>query len=283
MYRGMRVRSSLDQVLARMARYLLPTALALSVLAASCSESIPMPLLQATPTVTSLPSATPTPAFSPIATVAPSPTPTPVLPADQALETGLRHQLNGDYQAAIAAYQSILSRGQDSPEAREALYYLGDVYLLDRNYSEAMETLSSFRDKYPEDEWYPFATFRLATAHESLGWWDEAIAAYREYGDQRTTITDYVHLNVGYALMELERYEEAREEFTQVLGLAPPATLQQQALRNLALASRRLEEYEEALEYYRELLGSRAAVRDVESDASDWHNCSARPSRQPQV
>lgn len=254
MYEGMQVRSPLGRVLARVARCLWPTVLALSMLAGSCSESISIPLFQATPTVTPLPPATPTPAFSPTPTVAPSPTSTPVLPADQALEAGLRHQLNGDYQAAIAAYQSILSSGQDSLEAREALYYLGDVYLLDHNYSQAMETLLSFRERYPDDEWYSFATFRLATAYENLGWWDEAIAAYREYGDQRTTISDYVHLNVGYALMELERYEEAREEFTQVLGLAPPATLQQQALRNLALASRRLEEYEEALAYYRELL-----------------------------
>jgi soluble lytic murein transglycosylase len=243
-----------SRVFLRVIGHVLPIVLCLSLLSSACSESIPVPLFQGTPTATPLPTATPTPSVSPTPTMAPTATPIPVLPANQALELGLRHRLNGDYQAAIAVLESILSSHADSPEAREALYHLGDVYLLDHNYSAAMETLVSFRERYPDDERYPFATFRLATAYENLGWWDEAVDAYREYGEQRTIISDYVHLNVGYALMELERYEEAREEFTEVLALAPPATLEQQALRNLALASRHLDEYEAALGYYGQLL-----------------------------
>ncbi|MGB9301988.1 MAG: tetratricopeptide repeat protein, partial [Anaerolineae bacterium] len=238
----------------RMARYALPLALGVSVLAASCSESIPIPLPQPTATATLLPSATPTSVVSPTATMPPTATATPILAADEALQAGLRHQRNGDYQAAVGVYQSILSSYPDSSEARDALYHLGEVYLLDHNYSGAVEALLQFRERYPDDERYPFATFRLTTAYENLGLWDEAITAYQEYGEQRTIISDYVHLNVGYALLELERYEEARDEFAQVLSLAPPLTLEQQALRNMALASRYLDEYEQAIAYYRQLL-----------------------------
>jgi soluble lytic murein transglycosylase len=237
-----------------LARHLLPVALGISVMVTACSESIPSYLLEDTPTATLTPLPTSTAVLSPTATPVPITTPTPVLPADQTLEAGLRHQLNGDYQAAIAAFQSILSSHPDSPEARDALYYLADVYLLDHSYSEAMEALLLFRERYHDDERYPFTSFRLATAYENLGRWDEATAAYQEYGDQRAIISDYVHLNVGYALMELEQYEEAREEFSQVLGLGPPATLEQQALQNMALASRYLDEYEQAISYYRQLL-----------------------------
>jgi soluble lytic murein transglycosylase len=238
----------------RIARHLLPMTLGLSLVISACSESIPFSLFEDTPTPTLTPLPTSTAPLPPSATPLPITTPTPVLPADQALEVGLRHRLNGDYQAAIAAFQSIVSGHPDSPEAREALYYLGDVYLLDHNYSQAMEALVTFRERYPDDGRYPFATFRLATAYENLGWWDEALMAYREYGDQSTVIPDYVHLNVGYTLMELERYEEAREEFAQVLDLGPPATLEQQALRNMSLASRYLDEYEQAITYYGQLL-----------------------------
>jgi len=240
--------------LLRMARHVLPLALGVSVLAASCSESIPIPLPQPTATATPLPSATPTSVVAPTATLAPTATATPILAADEALQAGVRHQRNGDYEAAVGVYQSILSGFPHSSEARDALYHLGDVYLLDHDYSGAVEVLLQFREEYPDDESYPFATFRLATAYENLGLWDEAIAAYQEYGEQRTILSDYVHLNVGYALLELERYEEARDEFGEVLNLAPPLTLEQQALRNMALASRYLDEYEQAIAYYRQLL-----------------------------
>jgi len=253
MYEGTQEHSALGRVLTRFARFLLPTALALSLLAASCSESIPIPFLQPTPTVTPLPPATPTSPASPTAIPPPTASPTPILAADEALEAGQRHQRNGDYEAAVGVYGGILSSYPDSAEARDALYHLGEVHLLAQNYPDAMEALRQFRENYPDDERYAFATFRLATAYEKLGWWDEAIFAYREYGEQTTIISDYVRLNVGYALMELERYEEAIEEFAQVLDLSPPITLEQQALRSMALASRHLDEYEEAIAYYRQL------------------------------
>jgi len=240
--------------LLRMARFALPLALVLPVLATSCSESLPIPLLQPTATATSLPTATPTSVVSPTATAPPTATPTPIVAADEALHAGMRHQQNGDYQAAAGVYQGVLSGFSGSAEARDALYHLAEVYALDHNYSAAADALLEFRDRYPDDERYPFTAYRLATAYENLGLWDEAIAAYQEYGQQRTIISDYVHLNVGYALLELERYEEARDEFAEVLNLAPPLTLQQQALRNMALASRYLDEYEPAIAYYGQTL-----------------------------
>ncbi len=270
----------------RITRHLLPVALGLSLVLSACSESLPFSLFEDTPTATLTPLPTSTTVVSPTITPIPVTTPIPVLPADQALEAGQRHQLNGDYEAAIAAFQSILSSHPDSSEAREALYHLGDVYLLDHNYSEAMEALSLFRERYPDDERYAFANFRLATAYENLGWWDEAIVAYQEYGDQRIILSDYVHLNVGYALIELERYEEARGEFAQVLDLEPPATLEQQALRNMALASRYLDEYERAIAYYGQLLdlaqedGTRAeTLFQMAVTYQEWEN----PDRAAQV
>jgi len=190
----------------------------------------------------------------PTPTAPPAPTPTPVLTAEEALESGLRHQFNGDYDGAIAAYQSVLSSQPDGPLAQDGLFHLGEVYLLNEDYAAAADALDQFRGRYPDDQRYHFATFLLATAYESLGFWDEAIGAYREYPDQETTINDYVHLYIGYALVQLERYEEARDEFNEVLTLAPPLTLQLQALEQLALASRRLEEYESAIGYYQRLL-----------------------------
>jgi soluble lytic murein transglycosylase len=242
------------RVLTTTAWFLLAVASAFSLVVASCSDAVPIPFLQPTVTVTPLPSATPTSAVSPTVTSAPIATPTPILAADEALQAGLRQQGNGDYEAAVGVYESIISGFPDSSEARDALYHLGEVYDLDHNDSGAVEVLLQFRDRYPDDERFAFATFRLATAYEGLGLWDEAISAYRDYGSLRTVIPDYVHLNVGYALMELESYEEAREEFAQVLDLAPPLTLEQQALRNMALASRHLDEYEQAIAFYRQLL-----------------------------
>jgi soluble lytic murein transglycosylase len=254
MYGRTQEHGPLGRVVTRFARFLLPAALALPLLATSCAESIPIPGLFPSPTATPLPTATTTPVALATSTSAPTVTPTPIVSAVDALDAALIHQRNGDYDAALTVYQAILSSHPESREARDALYHLGETYMLARDYPAAMSNLQQFLDRYPDDELYPHATFRLATAYEELGWWDEAMAAYEEYGDQRTIISDYVHLNLGYALMGLERYEEAREEFAQVLNLTPPLTLEQQALQQTALASRRLEEYDQAIAYYGRLL-----------------------------
>ncbi len=254
MSNGMKIEPLLASLLVRVARHILPVVVGLALLVTSCSESIPIPLFLASPTPTSLPTATPTATPSPMPALAPTATPTPTLPPDQALEAGLVHQRGGDHAAAIADYQSILSVQSEGTLAREALYSLAEVYLEEENYPAAAQAPQQFRQQYPEDEWYPFATFRLASAYNELGLWDEAIAAYQEYGAQRTIISDYVHLFIGYCLMQLERYEEAMEEYQAVLDLAPPLTLQLQSLENMALASRHLEDYEAAIGYYRRLL-----------------------------
>jgi soluble lytic murein transglycosylase len=256
MHKGVREDSHLVSALGTTIRFLWPGALALSMLFTSCADSVPIPVpfQQPTPTVTALPTATPTSLASPTTTPLPTATPTPILAADEALAQGLSHQRNGDYEAAVGVYQAIVSSYPDSSESRDALYHLGETYALAHDYPAALDSLQEFRQRYPDDERYAFTTFRLAATYDELGYWDEAILLYREYGEQRNVIPEYVRLFVGYDLMELERYEEAREEFAQVLDLAPPLTVEQQALQQTALASRRLEEYEQAITYYQRLL-----------------------------
>ncbi len=178
----------------RIAARALPILTALALLLTSCAGSIPLPLATAIPSPT-LPD---TPGPSPTPTPAPTATPAPPLPPGEALEAGLIHQRNGNYAAAIAAYQGILSSQPDTVLAREALYHLGEVYPLDEDYVAAADALQRFRQRYPEDERYLFATFRLATAYDELAMCDEAIAAYQEYAAQRTIISDYVHLFIAY-------------------------------------------------------------------------------------
>jgi soluble lytic murein transglycosylase len=248
------VPGQLQELLTAAKRHVLPAVVGLALLATSCGGSLPIPSLFAPPTSTPLATATPTPEALSTPTALPTLTPTPIVSAVDALGAALTHQRNGDYYVALNVYQAIASGFPGSPEAGHALYGLSEVYLLDQNYAAAVDSLLQFQRLYPDDERYPFATFMLATAYDELGLWDEAIVAYREYGEQRTIIADYVHLNVGYALLALERYEEARDEFAQVLDLSPPVTLALQALQNMALASRRLEQYEAAIGYYHQLL-----------------------------
>jgi soluble lytic murein transglycosylase len=236
-------------------RSVLAIVVGLALVLTSCDGSIRVPPPLTTPTATPSPTPSGTPPPSPTAAPLPSPSPTPPLPPDQALQAGLTYQRNGDYEGAIAAYESILSSQPDSPRAREALYHLGEVYLLEEDHPAAVQALLEFRQKYPDDERYFFATFRLATAYEGLGLWEDAIAAYEEYGAHRTAILDYVHLFIGYCLMELERYEEAIIEFQQVLDIGAPLTLELQALEKMALASRHLDDYQAAIGYYERLLG----------------------------
>jgi len=146
-----------------------------------------------TPTPTSTSTLTPTPTLTPAPTLTPTPTPQPA----ERLGAGRAYQRNGDYERAIAEYETLLSDQAAEEESQEASFLIGESHFLNEDYQLAAEDFEGFRRDHPDDERGAQALFLLARSREQMGDWVTAIETYRQYLAQRDVIADYVHELIG--------------------------------------------------------------------------------------
>jgi len=115
--------------------------------AISCKAPIIGPLL-ATPTSTSTPTATTTPTLTPTSTPTPTPTPLP----ETRYELGEKARVYGDWETALGEYQFALQLGPSPEEMAAAEFGIGLTLIEARRYTEALQHLTEFLNKYPEGD-----------------------------------------------------------------------------------------------------------------------------------
>ncbi|HIP97580.1 MAG TPA: tetratricopeptide repeat protein, partial [Anaerolineae bacterium] len=210
----------------------------------------------ATATPTANPSPTtppPTPTFTPPPTPTPTPTPTPDPAA--ALATGRQHQRNGEYAAAIAAYEAALILPTLTDEQRaEARFHLGQCAFLSGDYPRALAALEGFDRDYPQDAHRRQALFFLARSYESLGDWEQAIAAYRAYLIEPTTIADQVYERIGDAYTQLQDPTAALVAYQEALSTTSRPSQTFRLREKMAAAYLKQNAYDEALAQYEAIL-----------------------------
>ncbi|MBI4770959.1 MAG: transglycosylase SLT domain-containing protein, partial [Chloroflexi bacterium] len=135
----------------------------------------------ALPSPTASPTATLTP--SPTATVSPTPTPSPTpLPVVRVQEAD--HALfNGDWNQAIALYQTALDQqaGFANDIAAAARFGLATAHLRAGNLDASAEQFKLFVQAYPTDPRMPEAYFQLGAIAQAQGTWGVAIENYHQY------------------------------------------------------------------------------------------------------
>ena len=162
----------------------------------------PAPTLTPTPTATLSPTLTATPNTTPAVIL--SPTVTATLPAHTSapqssalLSTAMRHQHNGDYEAAIALYQALLDEGLEPGQAREARYHLAECYLLSGDYAASTAAWQAFVADYPTDSRLPHATLMLARSYHAANDCAQAVPHYQAYLALESVLADMVHEWIG--------------------------------------------------------------------------------------
>jgi len=162
-----------------------------------------------TPTPTATPTATPTRTPTPTHTPTPTFTPGPTLPPSDLLNEGQRHQTNGDYEQAIAAYLALLAEEPPPALAREARYRLAETYLLSRRYTAAAAAWEAFLADYGDDTRRLQATLMAARAHHAANQCAQAVPFYQRYLEEGGLLTDMVYEWLGDCLVAEERWDEA--------------------------------------------------------------------------
>src|SRR5258708_5919138 len=178
-------------------------------------------------TATPVPTATPIPSDTPV----PSPTSAPNIALAQA-DSSLR---NGDYDAAVAVYQSILGRPLLSvdPQLRaNASLGLGTAALRTGKFADAVAALSDFIQTYPTDIRLPQAYFLRGDSYLGLSQWSNAISDFQVYLQKRPGLIDsYAYERIGDAYLALNDSNSALANYTLAVtagrGLLPMLTLRE--------------------------------------------------------
>ena len=195
---------------------------------AALITATPSPTPPPTETPSPVPTLTPTPASSPegdlrptfTATAIPSPTQTlqELAPATSPqLEAARRHQTNGEYGAAILAYQALLD-GQATPEdTHQALYHLAETYALNRDYTTAAATWEQFVAGYPADRALPQAHLMAGRAYDAAGACEQAIPHYQAYLGDEIVLADMVYEWIGDCYAGAAQVQEAIGAYRQAV------------------------------------------------------------------
>jgi soluble lytic murein transglycosylase len=171
------------------------------------------------------------------------------------LETAMQHQINGNYEEAIAGYLRVLEGAPTPEQSRQARYHLARSYLLNRDYQAAASAWEGFIARYPEDSRLPEATLMLARAYQASGQCTPAIAFYEDYVRQDPVLADLAYEWIGDCRVVEQDLEGAIDAYRQALDLAADRGVQVSLREKIADAYVTQEGYDAAISEYDAILG----------------------------
>ncbi|MCC6804416.1 MAG: tetratricopeptide repeat protein, partial [Anaerolineae bacterium] len=212
---------------------LVPLAALLFVAGCNLNEQPPTYVI-----VTSAPTATDAP--PPTATIAPTPTVSP----EVILRLGDRYLLNGYFENAAAAYQTLVNQPDTPPDdVAAAAYGMGQAAVREGLYAEAVDALTTFIDQFPQDDRYAQAHYLRGDAYLGLSQWAEAISDFQTYLSLRPGLVDsYAYERIGDAQLALGQMDAALASYGQAAdasrGLVPQLALRERVAQVYANAER---------------------------------------------
>jgi soluble lytic murein transglycosylase len=166
----------------------------------------------------------------------------------------LRHQTNGDYEEAIAAYLAILEDDPTAAEARQARFYLAVSYLLNGQYLTAATAWESFLAIYPDDALTPQAALMAARAYRAVDECEMAIPLLQQYVPAETVLADLAYEWIGDCHGGDQSFEEAVAAYRVALDVTRVPDVEARLREKLADIHLVREEYDAALAEYEAIL-----------------------------
>ena len=240
---------------------LLAFTLSLVLLSACTSPPAPAPLATNPPADSANPIASLTPTATAAATPAPTFTPTPVPPTatptplpDQWLAQAQADVRDGDYAAAVQAYQAVVDGGSSPERVEQAAIEQAITSLRAADYGAAIDAAARFIERFPSSARLADAWFVAAEAHLAQEQWTPAIEAYHQYLKLHTVIGGYVNERLGDAYTQLGDLANAATAYQAALDAATSASDVANLREKLALTDRQLGKPADALAQYEAIL-----------------------------
>lgn len=191
-----------------MTRNIVTTLLLVLLLVSACQPDQPNIIY-----VTATPEGTLTPTVPPPTE---TPLPTPTTPPDVVLRIADNYLLNGYYENAVSAYQTVIGQNPPADIGAAATFNLGQAALREGLFSSAIDALTTFVTQYPQDARLPHAYFLRGDAYLGLSRWAEAIKDFQQYLTLRPGLIDsYAQERIGDAQLALGQLDPALTSYDQ--------------------------------------------------------------------
>lgn len=178
-----------------------------------------------------------------------------------------RDLLDGRYQQAVDKYNQILLKYPRSGYADEALYKLGETYLLNLdNIQIALEYFSELISKGKRGKAsYKSQQYIAQIYNEHLKNYDRAIVEYHKLTSdfKKWGNTDVNQYNIAMCYFKKGDYEQAATEFKVFLESYPNSELSPDVLYQLSNCKYLIRKYNEAIAGYKKLIRTYPASRYV--------------------
>ncbi|MBI3241546.1 MAG: transglycosylase SLT domain-containing protein [Chloroflexi bacterium] len=192
--------------------YLLPALFGFFALLACSLPPLTGLIESATATATFTETATPT------ATATDTPTPTPTPQPIVRVQEGDHQLFNGDWDSAIALYQTALDQQPGTDIAAVARFGIATAHLQAGDLDAANGDFTLFLQAYPTDPRIPEAYFQLGAIAQAQGTWNVAIQNYGQYLALRPGVIDsYVWERIGRCYLESGDYVPAANAYEQAI------------------------------------------------------------------
>lgn len=202
------------------------------------------------------PADTPTPPPSPTPTATPSPTPTPV--PIEVIHDGERHLQNGDWDAAMLAFQNVIANpGASADERVQAEIGLARASLARGDFGSARGALDSLLAESPEHPRASQAYFLRGDANLGIGDYGAALQDYQIYLERNPGLIDtYVYERIGDTYLAIGQPEQALQAYEQAIASDRYLLGLLQLREKVATVHRSLGNADAAIAQYRAILES---------------------------
>ena len=166
--------------------------------------------------------------------------------SNQFLQTGIDHYLNEDYEKAAKSFEAAVSLAPYSAYNVESSQYLVQTYLKLEETDKAIETYQAAIQRNPDQD---SLRASLGQLYYSEARYEEAAEQYRSAVQVNPSATN--RYSYGEALLKIENYSEAENQFNQVKRLDPDSYAGDYGLGKMFAQD---EQYNKAIEHFEKAL-----------------------------
>ena len=186
----------------------------LITLALTACSGAPIPI-----GTTATPSATNTPVSSPTATATVTPTPAPPITPLTRIQSGEQALFYGDYETARREFETAYRDGSSSQIQAAALWGLSRTEYANGRYTKAIEVLQQIVTEFSDSAFIPYANLLMGKANYELERYQEAADNFSIYLELRPGVLDaYAQEIRGDALFESGDFAGALEAYEAALS-----------------------------------------------------------------
>lgn len=102
-------------------------------------------------------------------TAAPTPSAPPAASEQATYDAAFAHLRDGQYAAAVTAFQAFLRDYPSSALADNAQYWIGEAHYVTRDFEDAKQTFLNLGAQYPQSDKLPDTLLKLGYVYEALG------------------------------------------------------------------------------------------------------------------